>query len=259
MSNMKVNGHEFAKNFDKAVLNLIQFEYDLKKEVPKGTTLYNLSDNMDHLGSEMKNKLFWAIYNIRLLDYLKHHYYRKVNIVRRANAEDRGLGYQDLETDDEIPEDELNDPLPLGFPEDRKFKHIMKFPYLYQKIKENWCSEIYMVANKKYKDEAYGSYLNQRESEAGNTSPLAKVNPRGKTKTTLAKAGPTKFSLVEKDETPKIQVKKSVAHAISPFAGENISRSMENFDQPIVENKLYVSILFLINNREGRLIRNSRK
>jgi hypothetical protein len=90
MSNMKVNGHEFAKNFDKAVLNLIQFEYDLKKEVPKGATFYNLSDNMDLLSFEMKNKLFWAIYNIRLLDYLKHHYYRKVNIVRRANAEDRG-------------------------------------------------------------------------------------------------------------------------------------------------------------------------
>lgn len=240
MSNMKVNGHEFAKNFDKAVLNLIQFEYDLKKEVPKGATFYNLSDNMDQLSSEMKNKLFWAIYNIKLLDYLKHHYYRKVNIVRRANAEDRGLGYQDLETDDEIPEDELNDPLPLGFPEDRKFKHIMKFPYLYQKIKENWCSEIYILANKKYKDKAYGSYLNQRQSEAGNTSDRAKLSPRKKAKTTLAKAGPIQFSLVEKDETPRTQVKKSVAHAISPFAGENNSMSLENLDEPAVGTKIHV-------------------
>jgi hypothetical protein len=164
-----------------------------------------------------------------------------------------------LETDDEIPEDGLNDPLPLGFPEDRKFKHIMKFPYLYQKIKENWCTEIYIVANKKYKDKAYGSYLNQRKSEAGNTTARGGVSPRKKAKTTFAKAGPIKFSLVEKDETPRTQVRKSVAHAISPFAGENISPSMENFDEPAVGTKIHVSILYLINNREERLIRNSKK
>lgn len=266
MSNMKVNGHEFAKNFDKAVLNLIQFEYDLKKEVPKGATFYNLSNNMHHLGSEMKNKLFWAIYNIKLLDYLKHHYYRKVNNVRRGNAEDQGLSYDNLDTDDEIPEDGLNDLLPKGFPEDRKFKHIMKFPYLYKKIKENWCSEIYMVANKKYKDKAFDSYLNQRQSEQGNASSHGKVTARGKTKTTLAKAGPVRFSTIDKNGTPQIQVKKATAHAISPFAGENmenVSPSLEDLDSLQVETKPHVSILFLIKNREvsskGRLIRNSRK
>ena len=156
--NKQENQIEFLKNMNKSIQKLVEFERDVKldKKILSTKFLFDVAGNIFILTQENQIALFFVVYNIKLLDFIRNDYYKKKEI-RDAELQNKR---KQTETDIYSVNNADMDDLPnIESEKEFNLEKIVQFIETTEVIKRLKNYKVWIKSKEKYKHKAYAVHL----------------------------------------------------------------------------------------------------